>query len=95
MAYHGGPQKYFQRAESASFFGREIGTHVYPCPPALCEALARYGDAESFFHALCQANPIGIRAGAVGHPAPGELLLLQLRRGVCRSLRGAMLITTR
>ena len=25
------------------------------------EALARYGDAEGFFLALCQANPIGIR----------------------------------
>jgi 1,2-beta-oligoglucan phosphorylase len=28
MKYSGGPQKYFQRAESSSFFGREIG----PCP---------------------------------------------------------------
>ena len=26
------------------------------------EALARYGDAEGFFLALCQANPIGIRS---------------------------------
>ena len=25
IAYHGGPETFFQRAESAAFFGREIG----------------------------------------------------------------------
>jgi cellobiose phosphorylase len=61
LAYHGGPQQYFQRAESASYFGREIGIMYTHAHLRYCEALARFGDAEGFFHALCQANPIAIR----------------------------------
>jgi 1,2-beta-oligoglucan phosphorylase len=61
MAYHGGPQKYFQRAESASFFGREIGIMYTHAHLRYCEALARFGDADGFFQALSQINPIGIR----------------------------------
>ncbi len=61
MAYHGGPQKYFQRAESASYFGREIGIMYMHAHLRYCEALARFGDAEAFFHALCQVNPIALR----------------------------------
>ena len=52
---------YFQRAESASFFGREIGIMYTHAHLRYCEALARFGDAEGFFHALSQINPIGIR----------------------------------
>jgi cellobiose phosphorylase len=61
MAYHGGPQKYFQRAESASFFGREIGIMYTHAHLRYCEALAHFGDADGFFRALSQINPIGIR----------------------------------
>jgi cellobiose phosphorylase len=61
LAYHGGPQKNFQRAESASFFGREIGIMYTHAHLRYCEALAHFGDADAFFHALCQINPIGIR----------------------------------
>ena len=61
LAYHGGPQTYFQRAESASFFGREIGIMYTHAHLRYCEALARFGDAEGFFTALCQANPIALR----------------------------------
>ncbi|RBP47692.1 cellobiose phosphorylase [Roseimicrobium gellanilyticum] len=61
LAYRGGIQTYFQRAESASYFGREIGIMYTHAHLRYCEALARYGDAEAFFHALCQANPIAIR----------------------------------
>ena len=61
MEYRGGPMKQFQRAESASFFGREIGLMYTHAHLRYAEALARYGDAEGFFQALCQANPIGIR----------------------------------
>jgi cellobiose phosphorylase len=61
MAYRGGPQKYFQRAESSSFFGREIGLMYTHAHLRYAEALAVYGDAERFFRALCKANPIGIR----------------------------------
>jgi 1,2-beta-oligoglucan phosphorylase len=62
MEYRGGPQKFFLRAESASFFGREIGLMYTHAHLRYAEALARYGDAEGFFLALCQANPIGIRS---------------------------------
>ncbi len=61
IAYHGGPQQYFQRAESASFFGREIGIMYTHAHLRYCEALAHFGDADGFFHALCQLNPIGLR----------------------------------
>ncbi|MEY3897584.1 MAG: hypothetical protein RLZZ214_3105 [Verrucomicrobiota bacterium] len=61
MAYHGGIQANFQRAESASYFGREIGIMYMHAHLRYCEALARFGDAEGFFHALSQLNPIAIR----------------------------------
>jgi cellobiose phosphorylase len=61
MAYRGGLQTNFQRAESASFFGREIGTMYTHAHLRYCEALARFGDADAFFHALSQLNPIAIR----------------------------------
>jgi CRISPR-associated protein Csx3 len=62
IPYHGGPQRIFQRAESATFFGREIGLMYTHAHLRYAQALAHVGDAEGFFHALCQANPIGIRA---------------------------------
>jgi cellobiose phosphorylase len=61
MAYHGGRQRYFQRAETASFFGREIGLMYTHAHLRYCEALARFGDADGFFDALSRLNPIGIR----------------------------------
>jgi cellobiose phosphorylase len=61
LAYHGGPQTYFQRGESASYFGREIGIMYTHAHLRYCEALARFGDADGFFDALCRINPIAIR----------------------------------
>ncbi|MES2657543.1 MAG: hypothetical protein V4689_02940 [Verrucomicrobiota bacterium] len=61
MAYHGGIQTNFQRAESASYFGREIGIMYMHAHLRYCEALARYGDADGFFLALSRLNPIAIR----------------------------------
>jgi len=60
LPYHGGLQRQFQRAESASFFGREIGLMYMHAHLRYAQALAHVGDAERFFHALCQANPIGL-----------------------------------
>ena len=62
MPYHGGPQRFFQRAESATFFGREIGLMYMHAHLRYAQALAHVGDAERLFHALCQANPIAIRS---------------------------------
>ena len=87
MEYRGGPLKFFQRAESASFFGREIGLMYTHAHLRYAEALARYGDAEGFFLALGQANPIGIRLIVLRrNPSPGQLLLLKLRRCLFRPL---------
>jgi cellobiose phosphorylase len=62
MPYHGGMQRLFQRAETATFFGREIGLMYMHAHLRYAQALAHVGEAERFFHALCQANPIGIRS---------------------------------
>jgi cellobiose phosphorylase len=62
MAYHGGTQRLFQRAETATFFGREIGLMYTHAHLRYAQAMAHIGEAERFFKALCQANPIGIRA---------------------------------
>ena len=62
MPYHGGPQRIFQRAESATFFGREIGLMYTHAHLRHAQALAHVGDADRFFRALCQATPIGIRS---------------------------------
>jgi cellobiose phosphorylase len=60
MSYHGGRQRLFQRAETATFFGREIGLLYTHAHLRFAQALAHVGDADGFFHALCQANPIAI-----------------------------------
>lgn len=62
LAYHGGPQRLFQRAESATFFGREIGLMYMHAHLRYAQALARMGEAEGFFGALCRANPVGVSA---------------------------------
>jgi cellobiose phosphorylase len=62
MPYHGGPMRLFQRAESATFFGREIGLMYMHAHLRYAQALAHVGEADRFFHALCQANPLGIGA---------------------------------
>lgn len=62
MPYHGGLQQLFQRAETATFFGREIGLMYMHAHLRYAQALAHVGEAERFFHALCQANPVGIRS---------------------------------
>ena len=58
FAYEGGPQRLFQRAETATFFGREIGLMYMHAHLRYAQALAHMGEAARFFHALCLANPI-------------------------------------
>jgi hypothetical protein len=62
MEYHGGKQRLFQRAETATFFGREIGLMYTHAHLRYAQAMAHIGEAQRFFKALCQANPIAIRA---------------------------------
>jgi cellobiose phosphorylase len=62
MPYQGGISRNFQRAETASFFGREIGIMYMHAHIRYAEALARYGDAPGLFIALQQINPIGMQS---------------------------------
>ncbi len=62
MAYRGGPQTWFQRAESSTYFGREIGLMYTHAHLRYTEALAHVGDAEGFFHALGLAHPVALHA---------------------------------
>lgn len=60
VAYHGGVETLFRRAESAAFFGREIGLMYVHAHLRYGEALAVSGDAEGARAALALANPISV-----------------------------------
>ncbi len=64
--YSGGPEKLFRRAESSSFFGREIGLMYVHAHLRYCEALALDDDAEAVWEALALANPIAV-SGRLEH----------------------------
>ncbi len=61
VKYHGGIQNIFRRAESAAFFGREIGLMYSHAHLRYAEALARLGFADEFVNALSQIVPIDIQ----------------------------------
>jgi cellobiose phosphorylase len=58
MAYHGGLQTVFKRAEWAAFFGREIGLMYVHAHLRYAEAMAVLGDADALLEALRLANPV-------------------------------------
>lgn len=60
LRYAGGPMRLFQRGESASYFGREIGLMYMHAHLRWAEALAHLGRAEAFVQALQQAHAIGL-----------------------------------
>jgi cellobiose phosphorylase len=62
MVYRGGPMTMFQRAESSSFFGREIGNMYTHAHLRYAEALWHFGDVEGFFAALSKAVPIDLQS---------------------------------
>jgi hypothetical protein len=60
------------------------------------QALAHIGEAERFFHALCRANPIGLRELVpTATLRQSKLLLLELGRGVHRPLPGERRVRAR
>jgi cellobiose phosphorylase len=61
LRYKGGIQEIFQRAESSTFFGREIGLMYVHEHIRYAEAQARAGRAEAFVKALRQAIPVSYR----------------------------------
>jgi 1,2-beta-oligoglucan phosphorylase len=60
LAYHGGPQTIFQRAESSAFFGREIGLLYVHAHLRCAQALAGLGEAQALWDALLAVNPIAV-----------------------------------
>jgi len=61
LKYKGGIQTIFQRAESSTFFGREIGLMYMHEHIRYAESQARTGRADAFMKALRQAIPVGYR----------------------------------
>jgi cellobiose phosphorylase len=61
-SYQGGTQRLFQRAEASAYCGREMGLMYTHAHLRHAESMARLGDGDAVFTALCQANPIGLRA---------------------------------
>lgn len=60
VAYRGGVETLFRRAESAAFFGREIGLMYVHAHIRYCEALAIAGDVDGARAALAFVNPIAV-----------------------------------
>jgi len=61
LKYKGGIQTIFQRAESSTFFGREIGLMYVHEHIRYAESQARIGNADTFLKALRQAIPVAYR----------------------------------
>jgi cellobiose phosphorylase len=60
FVYRGGETRLFERAETSSFFGREIGLMYTHAHLRYAEALAQVGEAAGFLEALNLANPIDL-----------------------------------
>ena len=55
--YSGGLMRHFQRAETATFVGREIGLMYVHAHLRWCEAMARWGDADALWQGVQQVLP--------------------------------------
>lgn len=60
VAYRGGPERTFRRAESAANFGREIGLMYTHAHLRYGEAMAVLGEADALWDALLKASPIAV-----------------------------------
>lgn len=58
--YHGGTPRHFQRAETATFVGREIGLMYVHAHLRWLEAMALLGEAEALWHGLRQVLPVTV-----------------------------------
>jgi cellobiose phosphorylase len=66
VAYHGGPERVFRRAESAAFFGREIGLMYVHAHLRYGEAMAVMGEGEALWEALRVVNPVSVAEQVAG-----------------------------
>ena len=71
VRYRGGPEEIFRRAESAAFFGREIGLQYLHAHLRYGEAMAVLGEAEALWEALRVANPITVTE-RLAHASPRQ-----------------------
>ena len=71
VAYHGGPEQIFRRAELAAFFGREIGLMYVHAHLRYGEAMAVLGEADALWEALQVASPITVTEH-LAHAAPRQ-----------------------
>ncbi len=60
LPYRGGPSQLFQRAETSTFFGREIGIMYMHAHLRYAQMLAHLGHADAFLQALTLAHPIAL-----------------------------------
>jgi cellobiose phosphorylase len=60
VAYHGGVEQVFRRAESAAFFGREIGLMYVHAHIRQAEAFALMGEPDALWQALRVINPVSV-----------------------------------
>ncbi|MBI4723477.1 MAG: hypothetical protein HY765_00115 [Rhodomicrobium sp.] len=62
VPYHGGVERIFRRAESAAFFGREVGLMYVHAHLRYCESLTILGEASAVWESLQLVNPISATA---------------------------------
>ena len=60
VTYRGGPERIFRRAESAAYFGREIGLMYTHAHLRYAEAMASLGEADALWDALLKVNPVAV-----------------------------------
>lgn len=61
VTYRGGEKTYFQRAETAANFGREIGILYIHAHIRYIEAMAKLGNAKDAYNGLFTINPMNIK----------------------------------
>jgi 1,2-beta-oligoglucan phosphorylase len=71
VAYRGGLETIFRRAESAAFFGREIGLMYVHAHLRYAEAMAVLGEADALWQALQVVNPIAV-TDQLAHASPRQ-----------------------
>lgn len=60
VTYRGGPERIFRRAESAAYFGREIGLMYTHAHLRFGEAMATLSEADALWDVLIKVNPIAV-----------------------------------
>jgi cellobiose phosphorylase len=71
VAYRGGPERIFRRAESSASFGREIGLMYVHAHLRYGEAMAVLGEVDALWEALQVVNPIAV-TDCLAHAAPRQ-----------------------